>query len=220
MGRSDALIEILSRTIVRSQNTCLSIAENSFLLEINKVRNVNINAMDIMQYAKSESICAQDIEVDAGSLEFDVDRVIRATIQASEADGSAVFDLKNKIKHVFVTEDVRACLADAKNSYSAQFDVITGDYKADGADLKQIATSTIQRCMQEGKFKVGDVSLPNYLDTALEANPEIRIIIPSETEPICDNAKYMYYGFAGSAAVAVTIIIVLLLWHRFKPITK
>jgi hypothetical protein len=219
MGRSDALIEILSRTIVRSQNSCLANAQNAYFLTVNQARNVDISDMSIMQLAQTDARCTRNIEVDVGSLEFDIDRTVRATIQASEAgSGSTVFDLQNKIKHVMVTDEVQTCLSDAKNEYQAQFGTIQGDFKAKGNTIHQVATSTMTRCLQSGKFKIGDVSLPNYLDTVLEQTPSIQIIPPSE--PLCESAKQMYYGFAGAALGCIIIAAILLLWHKYKPIRK
>jgi hypothetical protein len=219
MGRSDALIEILSRAIVRSQNTCLAAAANGYMVSVNKVRNVNLQDFSIMQLAETDARCSRDIQVDVGSLEFDIDRTIRATVQATETQkASTVFDMQNKIKHVIVTDEVQACLTDAKNEYVAQFGEIAGDFNAKGNSIEQVATSTMTKCLQSGKFKIGDVSLPNYLDSVLNENPSIQFVPP--TEPACEAAQQMYYGFAGVAAGCIAIIVILLLWNKYKPIRK
>jgi len=214
MGRSDALVDILCKTIVRSQNSCLSASQNAFLLEISKARNVNIENMAIIQLATSESRCVQNIEIDAGSLEFDIAESLRATVQATQSNGSDVLKLTNTIKHSILADDVEACLSDAKNDYQAQFDEVGGDFNSVNFKLDQIATASMTRCMQNGVFKVGDVTVPNYIERALQDNPNISIIPPTD---ICTAATNLYYGFAGSAAVALLIIAGVLLWNWLSP---
>jgi hypothetical protein len=177
-NKKDVLVNVISKAIVRSQNSCLATAQNSIFIEVARARNVDIRDMSILQQASAKARCSQNIEIDIGALAFDLDKALEASVSSAGQDSSTTFKMKNDIVNAMGNDDVTACLSSAVNEFRLKLGTVGGRVDIYDLHIEQIADAQIVKCIQEGKFKVGGKPLDDYLDaeisdiTTIEINPK------------------------------------------------
>ena len=209
---SEILTTILGKVIIKSQNSCLAAAQNKFLIDIGTARNVNIENVSIVQLAKAiDSKCSQDVEIDIGSLEFDIQQSLDQSIQsADEDDTSTTLLIKNNITNSLRKGNIEGCISSAVNDYKASFGELEGNVDFINFSLKQFATAEVTKCIQEANFKVGEQTLADYLDETFTLNKNISIIPP---ESSCEEIKVLYYIMYGCIAGALFLVICFSIWY-------
>jgi hypothetical protein len=101
-------------------------------------------------------------------------------------------------------------LSEAVNDFRIKFGNVTGDVHIYDLHIDQVAEARISRCIQEGRFQVGNVPMQDFIANTVDQIKSLQLIVP---EDACQNIKSMYYGLYGSAAAAFLAVATVLIWH-------
>lgn len=206
---SEVLVDILAKTIIKSQNACLSAAQNKVLIDIGSARNVTIQNMSIIQLAAADSRCSQTIQVDVGSLEFDIQQTLDATVTYAEEDESTTLKFKNDISNAVRVGNLEGCISSAVNDFKVSFERVDGNVDINDLKLNQFATASVSKCMQRADFKVGDVPLAQFLEDSIRSIKSLKII---PLESACTEIAVLYYIMYGCIGGAILIVIGAAIW--------
>jgi hypothetical protein len=209
-NRKDVLVDMVSKAIVRSQSTCLAAAQNAITIEVGRARNISITDMKVMQKATSTSRCSQNVEVDIGSLQFDVQKTLDAAIQVAAEDTGDSFTMKNNVTNSFKNEDVKSCLAQAVNDFKIKFGTVGGNVDIYDLRITQVADARVTKCIQEGKFKVGELPVDQYIGDTLKNIKSIKLKTP---EGQCGDPKLFNLILYGVLGLSGLIVVAVVLWH-------
>lgn len=208
---ADSTIKVLARAIVRSQKQCLAYAMNSIFIEILHARNVRLEDVQIMQRASSTARCSQSIDVDMGSLQFEIKQALEESMVGG-GDQETKTTMINDISQSFGDVSVNACVGVAVNDFritAAQRD----DVNISDVTIDQLAETNITNCLQRGVFRIGDVPMRDYIDRQVQKMPGTRLLrLPGACpDPKSLNKYYMIaFGVAGTILLVALLLAILL----------
>lgn len=221
---ADSVIKILSRAVARSQNQCLAQAMNFILIQVIQARNINIQDMQVMQRASATARCSQQVDVDMGSMQYEIQQalaksmviakptqqnVIDAVIAAltgrggntgstSGANPDEITKMITDVSNSFGTDEMNLCVATAVNQFRLTIEDVSEDVNIKGLNIDQLAQAEVLNCLQAGSVKVGDVPLRTYLNRQIQKMPNVRLLsLPGSCpDPAILNKYYfILFGF-------------------------
>lgn len=209
---TESTIRVLARSVARSQKQCLSHALNFILVQAIRARNISLQNMQVMQQASATSRCSQQVDIDLGSLQFDVRQTLDEHIEGG-GDQTNKTKMINDITEAFGAQDVNLCVGTAVNQYRIRIQDVTEDVVIRDIDINQLAETEIQNCIQKGTIRVNGAPLRDYLDEQVKKMPNARLLrLPDMCPDPSTLNKYFIIVFVIALVVILFAVLVAILF--------
>lgn len=168
--QTSAVLDLISSTVVNAQGVCIAAAENRILLSGDTVQNnVNIEGLNIDQFASVDEDCKLDVSVDTAS---EIPELVVQLVKLIQGARDARGNKQRFIQHITKavnTSVVNECLARAENDFQTAFKQVRGDVNVLHLNLDQMSRARMDKCVMSVDVKVEDGrSLTKFLDDELD----------------------------------------------------
>ena len=213
--RVEAVLNMISETVVDSQSLCLANAENRVLIETGGAENVTVENVFIDQVSDATVDCNNETTVQLGTLNTDISARLNEIIQAADNTDSAADETKVRLVNDITTavneRVVSSCIANAINTYEVTAEEVAGNVNVIDLNINQVAKAEMKNCLNSNNIRVGTVPLRQYLETEL-AN--FNVVPPAGAgDPVaCDavqRTQMMSYGSIGAALLLIIVMVAL-----------
>lgn len=222
-----AILDIVSSSVVKINQSCLASARNSVLIDVLGASNVIVRNLNISQTADASISCQFTNNVSVASTVAGVERMLDDLIEQTNATGKTkstggafndstdIVKVTNRIANSLTKDIVNTCLAEAVNDFRLQIKRTKGTVTIHDMDIFQLATAHVQKCIKTATVQISaseTMPLPDYIDSML-ANGTITMkkMNASNTSNTSNTIGMVAIGsVAGIATVAVGIAAILL----------
>lgn len=177
-----AVLDLVSSTIVRINQSCLASARNSVLIEVLGASNVLVRNLTITQTAAASVDCQFTNNVSVASTIAGVERMLDDLIAQANASGATkstggIFNsskdtvkVTNRIANALTQDLINTCLAEAVNEFRLQIKRTKGNVTIHDIDIFQMATARVQKCIKTATVQVAGatVPLPEYIENMFD----------------------------------------------------
>jgi|LauGreDrversion4_2_1035121.scaffolds.fasta_scaffold134227_3 hypothetical protein len=214
--RSEIVLDAMISAVVNSQNSCLSMATNNFIVKVGQIRgNVFIRDVTLDQTSQAFLRCKQTVTIDMDSMLGDLRQTLLnqlTTIYDNLQQGVDKLTLIDNLTKAFNISSMNSCFSGPINETLIKIDSVGRNFNMIDYNLAQIATANIKKCIQEGTIRVGEGDkglLPNYLKSFEDSElfpPDIIAAPP----PPCAEYKAEEFKVELIVTVAMGFVIVVL----------
>lgn len=214
MNKTSAVLNIIADVMVRTNQTCLSSASNSMLMQFGKAREVTIENLDSTNTSSTQQNCIHVQNVQIGPLHSNLQAALQQKMAtaAGRLKGDTAKLIANITESISVSV-VSTCLAVAVNQIGIRIQNITGKVYLKDIRLTETATASVAQCLTKDSVRVGDVPLSAYLD-ANSDRFELDTVKPV-TVNTTDSINVVKLSVMSAAAV-IYIILILVALLKFK----
>ena len=190
---------MIAKTIISSQSLCLAAAQNTMFLEIGMAQNIVINNVNLIQVADASLSCSSNVEIDVESMQESIRKMLTNFLKNTPVpDDNGRRIAIERLSASFTEQNVGACIALAKNSYSLIIKEVKGTFTWEDFTLEQYSTAHLEKCSMN--FIIGNKTMKQYVEEDL-----LRL-----TPPVCvDGEETNTHNVIGGVLGAIVFILVI-----------
>ena len=204
--RVEALLDIISETVVSANSQCLANAENFVLIDTNGAQNVTVRNLFIDQVSDATVDCTNNTTIEVAPMQLDLKKRLEEMIQLANNTDADASDTKVKLVNDIVNSVnesvVSRCLAEAVNRYEATAEDVSGNVNIVDLDINQMAEAQMKSCLNSTSIKVGDKSLKEHLEAEL---PKYNLVPPAGKSIPCEDIQRMRQMAVGAVIAALVL---------------